>query len=121
VLPAQHRLRSSADFSAVLRRRGKVSASARVVVVHANLIPGREDLPSRVGFVVGKSVGNAVIRNRTKRRLREQCRARLSQLMPGADYVVRAQPAAAGASSATLGSALDDALRALGPRWSRVG
>lgn len=118
MLPPQRRLRSGADFAAVLRRRGKVSASARVIVVHANLIPGRERLPSRVGFVVGKNVGNAVIRNRTKRRLREQCRARLDLLVPGADYVVRAQPSAAEASSAVLGTALEEAFGALGRRWA---
>jgi len=120
VLPAQHRLRASGDFAAVLRRRGRVSAAARVLVVHANAIPGREDLPSRVGFVVGKSVGNAVVRGRTKRRLREHCRSRLGLLMPGTDYVVRAQPAAAGATFAELGAALDEALARLGPRWSRT-
>lgn len=76
-------------------------------MVHAHQAPGREDAPCRVGFVVSKAVGNAVVRNRTKRRLREQCRARLGMLTPGVDYVVRARAAAASASSAELGVALD--------------
>lgn len=118
MLPAQHRLRSSADFSAVLRRRGRASAAAHLVILYANATPGRESDPARVGFVVSKAVGGSVVRNRTKRRLREQCRGRLDRLRPGTDYVVRALPAAATADSAALGSALDRALTGLGPRWS---
>ena len=40
-------------------------------------------------------VGGAVVRNRTKRRLREIVRADLASLPPGVDLVVRANPAAA--------------------------
>jgi ribonuclease P protein component len=116
VLPAQHRLRTSPDFTAILRRRGRVTVDAQLLVLTANTVPGRQYLPSRVGFVVGRPVGNAVARNRTKRRLREQCRARLALLTPGVDYVVRAHPAAASASSAALGSALDEAMTTIGAR-----
>jgi len=41
---------------------------------------------SRVGLVVSKSTGNAVTRNRIKRRLRHALRA--VQLKPGTDYVI---------------------------------
>jgi len=40
---------------------------------------------SRVGLVVGRSTGNAVTRNRIKRRLRHSLR--VVQLKPGTDYV----------------------------------
>jgi len=40
----------------------------------------------RVGLVVSKSTGNAVTRNRIKRRLRHSLRA--VQLKPGTDYVI---------------------------------
>jgi ribonuclease P protein component len=46
---------------------------------------GREGLP-RVGFVVAKSCGTAVKRNRIKRRLRSA--AGTVELQPGTDYVI---------------------------------
>jgi ribonuclease P protein component len=66
-----------------------------------------------VGLVVGKAVGNAVQRNRVKRRLRHLLRERLATLPDGADLVVRALPAAETATSVELGSALDKALSRL--------
>ncbi len=52
--------------------------------------------------MVSKAVGNAVIRNRVKRRLRHLCREQLSELPGSGALVVRALPAAATASSAEL-------------------
>ena len=61
--------------------------------------------PALVGFVVSKAVGNAVVRNRVKRRLRHLTREQLPVLaaLPGsAVLVVRALPPAAGASITEL-------------------
>ena len=66
--------------------------------------------PPVVGLVVSKAVGNAVTRNRVKRRLRALVTARLAAVPDGALLVVRAQPAAADASSGELGRDLDRAL-----------
>jgi ribonuclease P protein component len=70
---------------------------------------------ARAGLVVGRRVGPAVTRNLVKRRLREQLRVRLPGLPAGTLLVVRALPAASGASFERLGSALDGALAALVP------
>ena len=66
--------------------------------------------PARVGFVVGRVVGNAVIRNQVKRRLRHLVRDRLSAVPDGFVLVVRALPPAGSASSAALAADLDGAL-----------
>lgn len=69
----------------------------------------------RVGFVVSTAVGNSVVRHRTQRRLRHLMAARVSELAAETDLVVRAHPAAAGASSSELAGELDRLLsRTLG-------
>lgn len=69
-----------------------------------------------VGFVVSKGVGNAVTRNRVKRRLRALTTDRLDGLAADVDVVVRALAPAADADYATLGRDLDGALRTAGRR-----
>lgn len=66
--------------------------------------------PPRVGFVVSKSVGPAVTRNRVRRRLRHLMRERVPGLAPDSLVVVRAQPASARASYGELGAELDRCL-----------
>jgi ribonuclease P protein component len=106
VLPARHRLRERADFTTAVRGPGASRAGGRLIVVHANRTDARAELPPRVGFVVSKAVGNAVVRNRTKRRLRAGVATRLDGIPAGLDLVVRANPAAAQATRAELDTAL---------------
>ena len=61
---------------------------------------------ARAGFVVGKSVGNSVVRHRVTRRLRAAVREELDRLPATADLVVRARPEAATADWADLRSDL---------------
>ena len=63
-----------------------------------------------VGFIVPKSVGNAVHRNQVKRRLRALMRDRLPQLPTGSRVVVRALPGADAAAFSELAQDLDTAL-----------
>ncbi len=50
--------------------------------------PGKPG-PARLGFVVSKRLGNAVTRNRIKRRLRHAVMSQ--ELQPGNDYVIIAK------------------------------
>ncbi len=84
-------MRDGDEFRRTVRRG--VSASTATVVVHVNRTG---DPGVRVGLVVGKSVGDAVTRNRVKRRVRHAIRPELGGLPDGTRIVVRALPAAAG-------------------------
>lgn len=81
---------------------------------HLAAAPDAPPATARVGFVVGKAVGNSVVRHRTVRRLRHLVRDRLDRLPAGATLVIRALPPAAEADSAALGRDLDAALLRLG-------
>lgn len=107
MLPPRHRLRTAADFSAVTRGPGGTRAGSRILVVHAKQTDSRAVRPPRVGFVVSKAVGGAVVRNQVKRRLRGLLTNRLPRIPAGVDVVVRAQPATAGMSSQALAGDLD--------------
>lgn len=95
------RLRKNRQFQYVYHR-GKSTACREAVLLHA------KSARLQVGFSVSRKVGGSVVRNRTKRRLREQFRRLIPQLKPGL-YVVVAREAAARADS----RALFDALRYL--------
>jgi ribonuclease P protein component len=117
VLPAAHRLRSAADFTAVTKRGRRVRSGS--VVVYLLTEPAEPDSASRVGLVVGKGVGASVVRHQVSRRLRAQLHERLDRIPSGAKLVVRALPETAKASSAVLGRDLSRALDKLSTSSAR--
>ncbi len=70
--------------------------------------------PSRSGFVIGRRVGKAVVRNRVKRRLREALRARYPAVVPGVDLVWIARPPSATADFRALDAAVAQLLQRAG-------
>ncbi len=120
MLPAPHRLRLQREFATVTRRGRR--AGAGTLVVHlarptaaTGPAAGTQSAPPRVGVVVSRACGPAVVRNRIKRRLRHRVQLRLSGLPAGAIVVVRALPAAAGASTPHLDADLTYCLDRLLP------
>ena len=69
---------------------------------------------NRVGITVGKKLGHAVYRNRTRRRLREIYRLHETEFKPGTELVVVARQRAVGAAYAQLERAFLSACGKLG-------
>jgi ribonuclease P protein component len=101
------RLKRRAEFLAVAGKGAKAPMPGLVL----QLMPRADDAPFRVGFTVTKKVGNAVVRNRTKRRLREAVRLGLDpQAHRGFDLVVIGRDKTAARPFSDL---IDDLRRAL--------
>lgn len=112
MLPAANRIRKSDEFTKVFRegkKSGNALLSVHAIDCHLNT---QADLP-KVGFVVGKAVGNSVVRHAVTRKLRHVMRTLLPQLVPS-EIVVRAFRPAATASSSELEKAVCKSLRRLG-------
>lgn len=112
----EHRLRRRRDFVAAYREGRTQGNRLLVVRVRPN---GSET--SRFGFVAGKVVGGAVVRNLVKRRSRAIVQG--LAIKPGLDVVVGARKAAAAAEYRELERALAALLRrtdALAPADPRV-
>jgi ribonuclease P protein component len=84
------RLRKPAEFDRVYKAR--VYAADDVLVINGD---ASGLAYSRLGLSVSKKVGNAMVRNRWKRLIREAFRLSHEQLPPGLDLVVRPQKNAA--------------------------
>ena len=119
MLPAPARLRRREDFTLAVRRGSRAGRGTLVAhYLSPDLAPELAAVAAptgRVGFVVGRTVGNSVIRHRTVRRLRHLVRDRLDRLPAGSILVIRALPPAAEADSAGLERDLDAALTRLLP------
>lgn len=92
------RLTRPAEFLRV-KNEGAAHRGALLVL---GVLPTREATQFRAGFVTSKRIGNAVMRNRVRRRLREIVRLHQHALRGDIWIVLIARPAAAKATSAAL-------------------
>ena len=112
MLAKANRIVRANDYRAVVRRGTRFPASHTLSYVR--ITPGQQT--ARFGFIVGKTVGSAPVRNLVRRRLKAAAFDLLREAPAGADVVVRALPAAAQASWSTLHQELSNAVHRAGSR-----
>lgn len=105
-LPRARRLKLGRDF-AHLRQAGQRLASGCLIL---NWLPLSAGAPSRLGVVTSRKVGNAVVRSRSRRLLREVYRLHQRELNRPVDVVLVARPSLA---SKTFAQVEHDYLTAL--------
>ena len=113
-MPArQHRVTRGDDYRRVVRTGNRVGGAFCITyaVSRSSEAPTDEaisteshdrDSAARFGYIVSKSVGNAVVRNRVRRRMKSVTEDLIHNGITGIDIVFRALPAAADASFSEL-------------------
>lgn len=94
MLAKENRLRANKDFSRVYKK-GKKTVGKTLVIYYIE----NGGAQSRYGFSVSRRIGNAVVRNRVKRRLREAVRRTATDHRPGYDYILVARSASLDAAA----------------------
>jgi ribonuclease P protein component len=107
-------LKTRADFLRVAARRRRAVRTGFILQAAPQPIEAGGGEAVRVGFTASRKVGNAVIRNRAKRRLRAAAAEVLPrQGRPGTDYVIVARAATGERAYVELVTDLESALRQL--------
>jgi ribonuclease P protein component len=113
-------LKTRADFLRVAAVRGRAVRPGLVLQAAGRPAPEHGGAGVRVGFTASRKVGNAVLRNRAKRRLRAAAAAILPCLgRPGTDYVLVARGETARRPYEELLADLESAVRQLDRRQHR--
>ncbi len=113
---ASDRLHRSAEF--IRLQRSGLRFQSPHFVLYAGMLENEPER-SRLGVTVSRRIGNAVIRNRVKRRVREIFRGRIrDSLAKGTSLVVIARIGAGGLATASITDELITAARNLTARIS---
>jgi ribonuclease P protein component len=101
--PREVRIRRSREFREIAQVGRRFASPAFVVLVRPTGDRGR----ARLGITASRKVGNAIVRNRVKRQIREWFRRRGQTPLAGFDVVVIARASAAGLCGADAFAQLD--------------
>jgi ribonuclease P protein component len=83
-LPSSLRLKHACDFARV--KAAGISQAGKFVVLGALKVESQAE--SQYGLITSRKLGNAVLRNRVRRLLREVIRAHRAEISPGWHFVV---------------------------------
>jgi ribonuclease P protein component len=97
VLAGENRITSGVDYRRLVRTGRRITGDLTICSARAST----PEAPLRMGVIVTRKVGNAVVRNRVRRRIKA-IGWQLATELTGIDVVVRALPASASASWVTL-------------------
>ncbi|WP_307784128.1 ribonuclease P protein component [Salinibacterium sp. NG22] len=98
MLSKANRVALPSDFRLAVRRGRRFTAPHCVV----HIVNNERSQSVRFGFIVSKAVGNAVVRNRVRRRLRAAAAQLLPHVQSNVDIVVRALAGSEQAECTTL-------------------
>lgn len=101
------RVKKEADFQKVFHQ-GKSKANRQFVVYYLER-PEQEHF--RVGFSVGKKIGNAVMRNSVKRKMRAAIQELGPQIRPELDFIIIARKPVSEMTQAEIKKSLGHVMR----------
>ena len=99
MLARTNRVVTADDYRSTVRSGRKITSRYAAVYFRSR---NEIDLPTRFGFIVAKTVGNAVKRNQLRRRLKSICVGPLVSVPTGVDVVIRMLPGSAQITWSTL-------------------
>lgn len=86
LLPSNARIKSSSDFARVTKLGRRITTNSLI----GYLYQSKSDEHPKLGLIVGKSIGNSVIRHRVARQIRHASKSSLTLLPNGSMFIVRA-------------------------------
>jgi len=86
VLPNSARIKSSSDFARATKSGRRITSDSLIGYLYSS----NSNDPAKLGLIVGKTVGNSVVRHRIARQIRHAVREDLNNLPNGTLFVVRA-------------------------------